>query len=69
MTANADADPDEVWRLWRQGLDTDAMARRLGLPESVVYRSLQTARDARRRPVVKDHPPISPEHKSLVEDQ
>jgi len=69
MTADADADPDEVWRLWRQGLDTDAMARRLGLPESVVYRSLQTARDARRRPVVKDHPPTPSEHKSPVEDQ
>lgn len=69
MTADADADPDEVWRLWRQGLDTDAMARRLGLPESVVYRSLQTAREARRRPVVKDRPPTPPEHKPLVEDQ
>ena len=56
-----DADPDQIWRLWRRGLDTDAMARQLKLPESVVYHALQKARDARRRPVVKDRTVTAPE--------
>jgi hypothetical protein len=65
---NADADPDQIWRLWRRGLDTDAMARQLGLPESVVYHALQKAREARRRPVVEDRTVTAPERESPLED-
>lgn len=63
------ADPDEVWRLWCQGLDTHSIARLLGFHESAVYHSLQMAREARRRPVVEDHPVATPKRQPPLEDE
>jgi len=63
-----EADPEEVYRLWCDGLDTDSIAHLLCRPEYAVYSALQTAREARRRPVDKDHSASTTEHKPPLED-
>lgn len=62
------ADPEEVYQLWCDGLDTDSIAHLLRRPEYAVYSALQTAREARRRQVDTDHPPVAPKREPPVED-
>lgn len=68
MGRNPSLDPSFVLELFRRGLDTRDIASRLVATEAEVYHALQSAREARRRPVDKDYPPATAKREPPVED-
>jgi len=62
-------DPSLVVELFDRGLDTRDIASRLLATEAEVYHALQSAREARRRPVDPDSATAASEHKPPLENQ
>lgn len=61
-------DPRVVLSWFDRGLDTAAIAGKLGVPEPDVYHALQRAREARRRLFDENCPAIAAKHQPPLED-
>lgn len=62
-------DPRVVLSWFDRGLDTAAIAGKLGVPEPDVYHALQRAREARRRLFDENRPTTTAQHQSPLENE